>query len=403
MSSALVRSAAEGNGHGALRRVLDRLFTLAFDDLVYTLIWEDPAVDLEAMELRPGMTIASIASAGCNLLAYLSAHPSRVIAVDLLQGHLALLELKRAGLAHLDRIALRRFFADADMRENLATYTGALAPHLSGQARRFWDHRDLFGKKRIDRFGSDYWRRGLLGRFIGTTHLIARLHGLNPGGLMACPDLAAQRRWFERKVRPVLRSPVLRFLLNRPATFFGLGMPPAQFDAMRADGVSMAQTIEDRLERLACMAPHGENPFACQAFGRNFGDDEQSLPMWLQDRHLPAVRLNAHKIDASQQDLTERLRREPACSIDRFALLDAMDWMSDRRLVELWSQIERTATSDARVIFRTAGAASIVEGRVPGAILGGWRYEQKRSAELFAKDRSAIYGGFHLYQRRPDA
>ena len=86
MNSALVKTAAEGHGQGAMRALLDRFFTLAFDDLVYTQIWEDPRIDLEAMELQPGMTVASIASAGCNLLAYLSADPARIIAVDLLQG-----------------------------------------------------------------------------------------------------------------------------------------------------------------------------------------------------------------------------------------------------------------------------------------------------------------------------
>ena len=29
--------------------------------------------------------------------------------------------------------------------------------------------------------------------------------------------------------------------------------------------------------------------------------------------------------------------------------------------------------------------------------LGRWRYEQERSLELGKRDRSSIYGGFHLY------
>ncbi|WP_027135967.1 DUF3419 family protein [Geminicoccus roseus] len=403
MSSALVRTAAEDQGQGVIRTVLDRLFVLAFDDLVYTQIWEDPEIDLEAMELRPGMTIASIASAGCNLLAYLSADPARIVAVDLLDGHLALLEMKRVGLKRLETGKLRRFFAHASSPDNSAVYAQELAPELSPAARAFWEHRKRLGGRRIDRFASGFWKEGLLGRFIGMTHLIARLHGLNPRELLACRNLAEQQRWFEERVRPVLRSPVLRFLLNRPATFFGLGIPPAQFQAMQAEAGSMVQTIEERLERLACMVPHASNPFARQAFGRSYGEDGTALPMWLDSRFLPAIRDRADRIDARRQDLAERLRAEPACSIDRFVLLDAMDWMSDRRLVELWSQIERTAKADARVIFRTAGPTSIIEGRVPRSILEAWRYDQERSRDLFARDRSAIYGGFHLYERRAEA
>ena len=59
----------------------------------------------------------------------------------------------------------------------------------------------------------------------------------------------------------------------------------------------------------------------------------------------------------------------------------------------------RTARAEARVIFRTAGAASILPGRVDLTVLQKWRYSERRSQDLFARDRSAIYGGFHLYTR----
>ncbi|WP_159709688.1 DUF3419 family protein, partial [Geminicoccus flavidas] len=256
MSRTLVRNAARHDGQGAGRTLSERLFTLAFDDLVYTLIWEDPAVDLAAMELRPGMTVAAIASAGCNLLAYLTADPARVIAVDLLEGHLALLELKRAGLRALDDDALQRFFGEAAGSGNLETYRRQLAPLLPAPARAFWERPSLFGRRRIDRFATGFWRSGLLGRFIGLTHLAARLHGLDPKGLLDCPDLTAQRRWFDQELRPVLRSPLLRFLLRRPEVFFGLGIPPNQFQAMAEGDGCLIASVEARLERLACTVPH---------------------------------------------------------------------------------------------------------------------------------------------------
>ena len=402
MSSTLVRTAAEGHGGGRLRFVLDRLFTLAFDDLVYTQIWEDPRVDLEAMELEPGMTIAAIASAGCNVLAYLSEDPERIITVDLLEGHLALLELKQAGLKTLATHQLHQFFARARCAENGVIYDQMLKGSISERARSFWEQRTRLGRRRIDRFQTGFWSSGLLGRFIGLSHLVARLHGIDPRGLLDCRSLSEQHQWFMRNVQPALRGPVLRFLLDRPALYFGLGIPPAQFEAMRAERGSMAASIEERLARLACIAPHSDNPFARQAFGRGYGDPAPALPMWLEERHLPSIRERTDRIDPFHQDLAERLRNEPACSIDRFVLLDAMDWMNDRRLVELWSQIERTARADARVVFRTAGAASVVAGRVPGSILDGWSYQRERSAALFKRDRSAIYGGFHLYVRRSD-
>ena len=74
--------------------------------------------------------------------------------------------------------------------------------------------------------------------------------------------------------------------------------------------------------------------------------------------------------------------------------------MTDEQLNDLWREIGRTAAPGARVIFRTAGEASILEGRVHGAILGRWTYLRERSQELTLRDRSAIYGGLHVYERR---
>ena len=70
--------------------------------------------------------------------------------------------------------------------------------------------------------------------------------------------------------------------------------------------------------------------------------------------------------------------------------------MTDRQLDDLWRQITRTARDNARVIFRTAAEPSLLPGRLDADLLGRWRYEADQSKELTSRDRSAIYGGFHL-------
>jgi len=70
--------------------------------------------------------------------------------------------------------------------------------------------------------------------------------------------------------------------------------------------------------------------------------------------------------------------------------------MSDAQLNALWREITRTAAPGARVIFRTAGAENILAGRVDAPVLARWEYRQEQSRALHARDRSSIYGGFHL-------
>ena len=51
-------------------------------------------------------------------------------------------------------------------------------------------------------------------------------------------------------------------------------------------------------------------------------------------------------------------------------------------------------------LFRTAGEETILDGRVPQAILTRFAYDRDYCRALTLKDRSSIYGGFHLYVMR---
>ena len=120
-------------------------------------------------------------------------------------------------------------------------------------------------------------------------------------------------------------------------------------------------------------------------------------PPYLDKENFLAIKTRTNRVTVIHDNMIRFLANEPAGSLDRYVLLDAQDWMDDAALNALWSEITRTAQLGARVIFRTAGEASILPGRVSSAILENWTYDAARSAEIHAKDRSAIYGGFHLY------
>ena len=100
--------------------MLERLFTFLFSGLVYPLIWEDPVVDMAALNIRAEDHIVAIASGGCNIASYLIAQPQRITAVDLNATHVALNRLKLAAIQHLpDHAALHRFFGHAADSQNI--------------------------------------------------------------------------------------------------------------------------------------------------------------------------------------------------------------------------------------------------------------------------------------------
>jgi len=112
------------------------------------------------------------------------------------------------------------------------------------------------------------------------------------------------------------------------------------------------------------------------------------------------VQRSARRVDVVNGSITDVLAAAPDGSKSVYVLLDAQDWMTDAQLNALWREITRTARPGARVLFRTGGADDILPGRVSDEILAAWRYDPEASAKAFATDRSAIYGGVHLYHFR---
>jgi S-adenosylmethionine-diacylglycerol 3-amino-3-carboxypropyl transferase len=379
----------------------ERLFTLLFSGLVYPQIWEDPEVDMQAMALAEGHRIVTIASGGCNVLAYLTRSPASVDAVDLNRAHIALNRLKLAAVRHLPGHAdLFRFFGEAGNSHNAEAYRRFLAPRLDAASRAYWEGRDWRGRRRIEVFARDFYRTGLLGWFIAAGHAAARIHGADPRRVAAATTLAEQQRIFEDEIAPLFDKPLLRAALSWKASLFGLGIPPAQYDALVGDADTMAAVLKTRLRKLACDFPVSENYFAMQAFARRYpGHGAGALPHYLDAAHFDVIRANAERVRIHHVNIAELLARRPAASVDRYVLLDAQDWMTDAQINGLWAEITRTAAPGARVIFRTAAMPTLLPGRLSPAVLAQWDYREAESAAGTVRDRSAIYGGFHVYER----
>ena len=201
----------------------ERLFALLFSGLVYPQIWEDPEVDMEAMALGEGHRIVTIASGGCNVLAYLTRSPARIDAVDLNAAHIALNRLKLAAVQHLPTQAdLFRFFGEAGNRANSVAYDRFLAPHLDADDPRYWESRSLRGRRRIEVFDRNFYRTGLLGLFIAAGHRVARALWRRPGPASWRQGIIGeQRRFFERGAGAAVRpprpaGPVAQILAVRP-------------------------------------------------------------------------------------------------------------------------------------------------------------------------------------------
>jgi len=202
-------------------------------------------------------------------------------------------------------------------------------------------------------------------------------------------------------IAPLFNNPSIRLLSKSPVSLYALGIPPAQYDELVGANANVMAVLRERVERLACDFPINQNYFAWQAFGRTYDiANRTAVPAYLQAETYEAIRTRTNKVEVHHASLTDFLRKQDANSIHRYVLLDSQDWMNAAQLSLLWAEIDRTAhAQDARVIFRTAGPDSPLPRKLNASLLAPWHYLKEESRAFHAKDRSSIYGGFHVYVR----
>jgi len=403
-TTARLKRAVHQNRRTTRNGLLERLFTIWFRGFVYTQIWEDPVVDAEALRLDEDSRILTISSGGCNVLNYLVHGPARVVAVDLNAAHMALTRLKLAGLCHLpDHDSFFRFFGEGDDPANVDAYDAHIRPHLSSDTRAFWNDRAWLGlgRRRIRMFATGVYEHGILPRFQRFAGTVARvLLKRRPEELLDASSPSEQRRFFEECVAPFFDHPFVQWLGAKPASVYSLGIPPSQHRIMAEEAdTTVVDLYRERMRRLVCDFPIEDNYFAWQAFGRRYDTEHRTaVPPYLTDEHFGRLRYHADVVSTHVTAYDQFLARQADHSFDSFVLLDSMDWMTPETITRLWREIARVGEPGSRVIFRTAGRTSVVEPALPADLRHRFTYERERSQELHDRDRSAVYGGFHIYR-----
>jgi S-adenosylmethionine-diacylglycerol 3-amino-3-carboxypropyl transferase len=401
MNTQLIADAANNSLAQNEPTIWDRIVAFWLRRLVYTQIWEDPQADLAALQLPLGSTIVTISSGGCNALSYLTAQPAQVYAVDINEAHLALLKLKIAGIQAFSTYAdFWQFFGEAASPANAQAYRARLRPRLDAQARAYWDKRNIIGRPRYAYFTNGFYRHGMLGRFIGLAHVVARLAGVDLDALLTGEIDSPARAEALARLERLFHSPLARLMTGTPALLLSLGIPPRQ-RALLGDGAPLNEVLYRRLLRLIDGHASDDNYFAWQALRRRYrGPGNRCLPPYLQKRNFARMRNDAGLIIPVHADLRAFLESLPAREVDAVVLLDSQDWMALDDIRALWDAIDRTGSDQVRVIFRTAGTQSPLERKEFAPLRDIWRRDDESSEIGYELDMSGVYGGFHCYVRR---
>jgi S-adenosylmethionine-diacylglycerol 3-amino-3-carboxypropyl transferase len=408
MTETTLHSAVRNEKISSKQGFLQKLFAVWFDAFVYNQIWEDPRVDLQALELDSNSRVLTISSGGCNALNYLLESPESVTAVDLNRHHIYLLNLKLAALKHLPSYEDFFDFFGYGKGKNCGTnYLRFIAEHLDKNTRNFWESNTLGGSviygNRISFFtNAGLYEHSRNGYFLRFFHTMARLFGCKPDEVLKANTLEEQEELYAKHINPFFDNFIIKTLGKLPVTMFGLGIPPQQYDELKKDlskGKTIIDIYRERVKRLACDYPIQDNYFAWQAFARKYDTkNRKAVPEYLKEKNYKLLKANTDRLTTKIGSVIDEIKNSEKGTFNRFVFLDAQDWMNAETMTELWSAIADKAESGSRAIFRTASAASPIETNLPAELRSKFSYEKELSAELFKQDRASIYGGFHLYE-----
>ena len=349
-----------------------------FDRIRYAQVWEDADVLLAALAPRPGATLVSIASAGDNTLALLTADPAEVVAVDLSEAQLACLALRMEAYRLLDHTELLELIGSRPSRRRRALLWQATAGLPPGQ-RAFWAAR----ARAVERLGA-----GGVGRFenyfrIFRRYVLPMVHGRRRTLAWLQPHPAAAREatwreWDTPRWRLMLRAFFSRRTMGR------LGRDPAFFDF--AEG-SLPDQVAARARNALVDQDPAENPYLAWILTGRHGD---ALPLALRPEHFNTIRDRLERV---------RLLHGPLSAFDGTAdgwnLSDVFEYMSPAEHEAAYAGLLAHTRPGGRLAYWNM----MVPRRAPASL--AHRVRAHDTAALHAADRAFFYRALVVEERLP--
>lgn len=356
-----------------------------FSAIRYAQVWEDADILLRGLDIQPGDTCLSIASAGDNALALLTRNPARVYAVDLNPAQLACLELRVAAYRQLDHAALLELVGSRPSARRAELYA-RLRGALDGPARAFWDARPGLVEAGI---GS----AGRFERYFATfrRHVLPLIHGERTvDALLRGGDRAArlgfyEQRWDTWRWRLLFTLFFSRFVMGR------LGRDPAFFNYVEG---GVAARIMARARHALTELDPAENPYL-QWILR--GSHTTALPCALRPEHFAVIRANLDRLAWRCATVEDFLATVPPRSIHRFNLSDIFEYMSPENATALFERIAAAAAPGGRLAYWNM----LAPRSRPASLAGRLRPLPETAATLHREDKAFFYSAYVLDEVLP--
>ena len=343
----------------------------------YAQCWEDAEVLLEGLDVQPGDTCLSIASAGDNTLALLCRAPARVIAIDYRPEQIACLELRVSAYRHLTHGEMLELIGSRPSARRAELYQRC-RPGLSQYAKEFWDARARSIAQGIGHAGKFERYLRLFRRYVlPLVHSRGRI-----ANLLQQRDRDERRRFFELRWNNWRWRLVHRVFFSR-WVMAKLGREPAYF--AYAAGNIAAELLQRSTTALVKLDP-GENPYLQWIFSGRHG---AALPFALRQENFACIRANLPCLEWHCGTLEKVLEQLEPASVDRFNLSDIFEYLAPVQCERLMQQLLNTARTGGRMLYWNL----FVKRTRPEFLAAKIRPLSALARRLHRRSKTFFYGG----------
>ena len=349
-----------------------------FSAIRYAQCWEDADILLPALDVQPGETVVSIASAGDNTLSILTQDPGRVVALDLSAAQLACLELRVAAYRTLDHTELLELIGSRPSQRRPGLYA-KLRPALGDGARRLWDAMPREIEAGVGSAGKFEHYFTLFRRFVlPLVHSRKTIDRLLEGGTREERIAFWDTTWDTWRWRALFRVFFSRTVMGR------LGRDPEFF---RYVDVPVSERLMARGRYAGTELDPADNPYAQWIFT---GTHRTALPHALRPENFDVIRENLDRLEWHLQPLEDFLAEAGSEAVDAFNLSDVFEYMSEQNAERVLSQIAESGKPGARLAYWNMLAPRSRSDALADRIAS----MPELSAELFAQDKAYFYSAF---------
>ena len=349
--------------------------------LLYAQNWEDPELEVAALDIQPHDEVVAISGGGCTALSLLAREPRLLHAVDLNPAQIHLLLLKLTATRRLQGDQAAEFLGAADGDRRLETFE-SIAGYMPSETADFWRKRSRAIRRGVISQGKIERYFAVLRWFLRTVHPSRRIEAL-----FAQPTLEAQQRFY----REHWNTPEWRriFLLGHKRILDRV-LDPSFYRYVEAS--NLPAQLHQRAERCLTELPIAENYFLSWILRGRYPQCDSGRPPYLQRKSKEALQRCAGRLESHVADVRDFLRGLPDSTVDKFYLSNVTEWLHEDEIGPFFEEVIRVARHGATVCYR----ALMVDRPLPSNVAVNLNEDCERSASLARCDRAFVSVAFHV-------